>query len=119
MSNPQVELHISGYGVITLELDAVKAPKSTANFLSYVNSGHYNGQTGGAKSGLVVLNAMTGTLLRSIPLPATFSAGRGLGGVTLERDARRRIVRCTSVPLGRTVTVALPRRSKPLDLNSI
>ena len=42
MSNPQVELHISGYGVITLELDAVKAPKSTANFLSYVNSGHYN-----------------------------------------------------------------------------
>ncbi len=41
-NNPQVELHISGYGVITLELDAVKAPKSTANFLSYVNSGHYN-----------------------------------------------------------------------------
>jgi peptidyl-prolyl cis-trans isomerase B (cyclophilin B) len=42
MSNPQVELHISGYGVITIELDAIKAPKSTANFLNYVNSGHYN-----------------------------------------------------------------------------
>ena len=27
MSNPQVELHIAKYGVITLELDAVKAPK--------------------------------------------------------------------------------------------
>ena len=42
MSNPQVELHITGYGIITLELDAEKAPKSTANFLTYVNKGHYN-----------------------------------------------------------------------------
>ena len=42
MSNPQVELHIAGYGVITLELDQDKAPKSTANFLAYVNKGHYN-----------------------------------------------------------------------------
>jgi peptidyl-prolyl cis-trans isomerase B (cyclophilin B) len=43
MSNPQVELHIANYGVITLELDAAKAPKSVANFLAYVNNGHYNG----------------------------------------------------------------------------
>ncbi|MDO8771645.1 MAG: peptidylprolyl isomerase [Burkholderiaceae bacterium] len=42
MSNPKVELHISGYGVITLELDQDKAPKSVANFLNYVNQGHYN-----------------------------------------------------------------------------
>jgi peptidyl-prolyl cis-trans isomerase B (cyclophilin B) len=42
MSNPQVELHITGYGVITLELNEDKAPKSVANFLAYVNSGHYN-----------------------------------------------------------------------------
>ena len=42
MSNPQVELHIADYGVITLELDADKAPKSAANFLNYVNKGHYN-----------------------------------------------------------------------------
>lgn len=41
MSNPKVELHIAEYGVITLELDAAKAPKSVANFLSYVNKGHY------------------------------------------------------------------------------
>ncbi|HEY0200673.1 MAG TPA: peptidyl-prolyl cis-trans isomerase, partial [Burkholderiaceae bacterium] len=34
--NPKVELHITGYGVVTLELDAEKAPKSTANFLNYV-----------------------------------------------------------------------------------
>jgi peptidyl-prolyl cis-trans isomerase B (cyclophilin B) len=42
MSHPQVELHIAGYGVITLELDAEKAPLSTANFLAYVNKGHYD-----------------------------------------------------------------------------
>ena len=42
MSNPQVELHIAGMGVITLELDADKAPKSAENFLAYVNKGHYN-----------------------------------------------------------------------------
>jgi peptidyl-prolyl cis-trans isomerase B (cyclophilin B) len=43
MSNPKVELHIANYGIITLELDADKAPKSAANFLSYVNKGHYDG----------------------------------------------------------------------------
>ena len=43
MSNPKVELHIAGRGVITLELDEAKAPKSAANFLSYVKSGHYDG----------------------------------------------------------------------------
>ena len=42
MSNPKVELHISNYGVVTLELDIDNAPKSVANFLEYVNSGHYN-----------------------------------------------------------------------------
>ena len=50
MSNPQVELHVTinvaetaTQGVITIELDAEKAPKSSANFLSYVNSDFYNG----------------------------------------------------------------------------
>jgi peptidyl-prolyl cis-trans isomerase B (cyclophilin B) len=42
MSNPQVELHIAGLGVITLELDQDKAPKSAANFLEYVKKGHYD-----------------------------------------------------------------------------
>jgi peptidyl-prolyl cis-trans isomerase B (cyclophilin B) len=42
MSNPQVELHITGHGVITLELDQDKAPKSVANFLAYVGKGHYD-----------------------------------------------------------------------------
>ena len=43
MSNPRVELHILDYGVITLELDKEKAPKSVENFLAYANKGHYNG----------------------------------------------------------------------------
>ncbi len=42
MSNPQVELHIRNLGVITLELDAEKAPVSAANFLQYVKDGHYD-----------------------------------------------------------------------------
>ncbi|MFI4926272.1 MAG: peptidylprolyl isomerase [Burkholderiales bacterium] len=41
--NPKVELHIAGGGVITLELDEQKAPKTVANFLSYVKKGHYDG----------------------------------------------------------------------------
>lgn len=42
MSNPKVELHIKDHGVITLELDAAKAPKTVTNFLSYVSKGHYD-----------------------------------------------------------------------------
>lgn len=42
MSNPKVDLHIAGYGVITLELDQAKAPKSVENFLAYVKKGHYD-----------------------------------------------------------------------------
>lgn len=43
MSHPQVELHITNYGVITLELNEAKAPKTVANFLNYVRKGHYDG----------------------------------------------------------------------------
>jgi peptidyl-prolyl cis-trans isomerase B (cyclophilin B) len=43
MTNPKVELHVAGHGVITLELDEAKAPKSVANFLAYVRKGHYDG----------------------------------------------------------------------------
>jgi peptidyl-prolyl cis-trans isomerase B (cyclophilin B) len=41
--NPKVELHIAGQGVVTLELDEQKAPKTVANFLAYVKKGHYDG----------------------------------------------------------------------------
>jgi len=42
MANPQVALDTSA-GTIIIELDADKAPKTVANFLSYVNAGHYDG----------------------------------------------------------------------------
>jgi len=50
MSHPQVQLNVplnvadtATPGVIVLELDDEKAPASTANFLAYVNKGHYDG----------------------------------------------------------------------------
>jgi len=42
MSNPQIELHIAHLGTITLELDAEKAPNTVANFLKYLEDGHYD-----------------------------------------------------------------------------
>jgi peptidyl-prolyl cis-trans isomerase B (cyclophilin B) len=36
-----VKLH-TNHGVITLELDAAKAPATVENFLNYVKSGHFN-----------------------------------------------------------------------------
>jgi peptidyl-prolyl cis-trans isomerase B (cyclophilin B) len=42
MSETRVKLH-TNHGDITIALDADKAPKSAANFLEYVKSGHYSG----------------------------------------------------------------------------
>ena len=38
----RVKLH-TNHGDITIEVDASKAPRSAANFLEYVKSGHYDG----------------------------------------------------------------------------
>jgi len=35
-----IKLH-TNHGIISLELDAVKAPDTVANFIQYVNDGHY------------------------------------------------------------------------------
>lgn len=51
-----------------------------------VNNGHYNGESNGEKNGLVVLDAVTGEVIRTIPLPNGYSAGDGLSGVTLLRS---------------------------------
>jgi peptidyl-prolyl cis-trans isomerase B (cyclophilin B) len=40
--NVMVKLH-TRFGVITLELDAAKAPETVKNFLAYVEAGHYDG----------------------------------------------------------------------------
>ena len=42
MSLPQVELHVANHGIITIQLDAEKAPITVQNFLEYVNSGFYS-----------------------------------------------------------------------------
>ena len=41
-ASPQVRLETSS-GVIVLALDAAKAPATVANFLAYVDAGHYDG----------------------------------------------------------------------------
>ena len=41
-ANPQVRMTTS-LGIIELELDAKRAPRTVANFLSYVDTGFYNG----------------------------------------------------------------------------
>ena len=41
-TNPRVKLE-TNMGDIVIELDAAKAPKTAANFLSYVKDGFYNG----------------------------------------------------------------------------
>ena len=64
----------------------------SGDWVVVLNSGHYNGSTDGSKHGLLVLNALTGATLKRIPLPATYSAGRGLSGVTMVRDAKQKIV---------------------------
>ncbi|MBL0919979.1 MAG: hypothetical protein IBJ14_14850 [Hydrogenophaga sp.] len=55
-------------------------------------TGHHNGHSDGSRHGLVVLDPLTGAVLRNIPLPAGASAGRGMGGVTVVRNRDRRIV---------------------------
>lgn len=42
---PRVRLEMGKYGVIVVELDAERAPLSAANFIEYVNAGHYDGLT--------------------------------------------------------------------------
>jgi cyclophilin family peptidyl-prolyl cis-trans isomerase len=42
MADPIVDV-VTNHGTFTIQLDPAKAPKSVANFLSYVDSGHYGG----------------------------------------------------------------------------
>ena len=42
MSQSRVVIETT-YGAMTLELDVERAPKTVANFLSYVDNGHYDG----------------------------------------------------------------------------
>lgn len=65
-------------------VDATNARRG--RWIVAINNGHYNGEPNGEKSGLVVLDAVTGEVIRTIPLPNGYSAGDGLSGVTLLRS---------------------------------
>lgn len=65
---------------------------ASGDWVVVLNSGHYNGSPDGTGHGLVVFNANTGAVIRTLSLPAKYPAGRGLGGVTLVRNASSRIV---------------------------
>ena len=43
MASPKKVLLETSAGALTIELDAERAPQSTANFLAYVKAGHYDG----------------------------------------------------------------------------
>lgn len=64
--------------------DATNAQRG--RWIAAVNNGHYNGEPNGEKAGLVVLDAVSGEVIRTIPLPSGYSAGDGLSGVTLLRS---------------------------------
>lgn len=66
----------------------------SGRWVTVLSSGHHNGRIDGSGHGLLVLDAMTGAVIRTLPLPepALYPAGRGLGGVALVRDTRKRIV---------------------------
>lgn len=55
-------------------------------------TGHHNGVADGKNHGLLVLDAASGAVLRRLPLPDDYSAGRGMGAVSLVRDQHQRIV---------------------------
>ena len=63
------------------------AGKDLGQWIVVANSGHYNGyEATGKRAGLVVLNPVTGAVIKRLPLPADADAGRGLSGVTILRD---------------------------------
>jgi type IV pilus assembly protein PilY1 len=68
------------------ENDQTATDPERGEWIVAINNGHYNGVADGEKAGLVVLNALTGEVIRTIPLPNGFSAGRGLSGVTMLRN---------------------------------
>ena len=63
MANPQVELHITGHGVITLELDAYeklrRAKRAGESFTGVVRRAHFGPPDASGASILAALDGMT------------------------------------------------------------
>jgi len=71
-------------GVIVLELDAAKAPKSVANFVQYVREGHYNGTVfHRVIDGFMIQGGGLDEQLRTKPTraPIPLEAGNGLSNL--------------------------------------
>lgn len=84
----------TNHGVITLELDAEKAPKTVANFLAYVESGHYDGTVfHRVINGFMIQGGGMGVGLKEKPTQAPIEneAGNGLkndhGSVAMARTS--------------------------------
>lgn len=81
MNNPKVQLHITDFGAITVELAQDKAPLSVANFLNYANKGHFNGTVfHRVIPGFMVQGGGFGVGMKQIPTDAQIEneAGNGL-----------------------------------------
>jgi cyclophilin family peptidyl-prolyl cis-trans isomerase len=94
-TNPQVELQTS-LGVIVLELNAEAAPNTTANFIRYVQDGHYNG-----------------TIFHRV-IPGFMIQGGGMDKSFREKQTRAPIVNEASNGLKNEIgAVAMARTSAP------
>jgi len=88
-------------GVIRLELDAEKAPKTVANFVSYVNSGHYDG-----------------TIFHRV-IPSFMIQGGGMAADMKEKKTEPPVVNESSNGLRNVkYTVAMARTSAPNSATS-
>jgi cyclophilin family peptidyl-prolyl cis-trans isomerase len=70
-SNPQILLETSK-GNITLELNMAKAPKTVANFLTYVQEGFYDGQDGDGAT--IFHRVISGFMIQGGGLTATLTS---------------------------------------------
>jgi len=77
----------TGLGIIVLELDAARAPQTVANFLRYVDGGHYDG---GTFHRTVKLDNQPQSQVKIEVIQAAVNAGKataGFGPIALERTS--------------------------------
>ena len=101
-ANPKPKVRLStNMGTIVLELDAVKAPKSVANFLQYVKDKHYDG-----------------TIFHRV-IPGFMIQGGGFTQDLSQKRTRASIVNEADNGLSNTVgTVAMARTGDPHSATS-
>ncbi len=88
----EVNAQTAGYGDMASVTHLPTAGQlDDGTWVMLTGSGQYPGS--GKKVGLYVVNALTGKLVKFIPLPTAWNSGnRGLGGVVAVRDTNRKVV---------------------------